>query len=301
MTRPGRFLERETRQGYEVSSKMKAVWGVEIDILKEIAQICAKHNLRYFVVGGTMLGAVRHKGYIPWDDDIDVSLFREDFNKFKKVASEDLKPPYFLKTTETDVNYYSNSIYVCNSDTTGIENNPNNHVQKFNKGISIGISAIDSCNPKINWARAFRFFIRIHALIANIYVGFNTWKYSRHISKLLSLVGYNHKRSWLKLQNRITKYDSKWSKSNKVGTFTPVVQKFDKVYWDREDYSDTIEMEFEYVKVNVPRGYHNILTTQFGEYMELPPMEKRKPTHDVHYEPRIPYKKYCEHKYNVKY
>ena len=295
------FFGMETRSGYEVSSHMKEVWSIEIDILKEIIRICETHKLKYYVVGGTMLGAVRHKGYIPWDDDIDVSLLRKDFNKFQTLTQGELKHPFFLKTTETDIGYYSNSIYVCNSDTTGLEDNPNNKVQMFNKGISIGISSIDSCNPNINYARMFRLYIRVNALLANIYVGFNTWEISKYIKIILKLIGYNHVRAWKKLQYRITKYDRKWSRSGKVATFTPVVQKFNKVFWDKEDYSNVLNMDFEYMKVHVPKGFHNILSSQFGEYMKLPPTEKRKPTHNVHFEPQTPYKEYCSEKYGIKY
>jgi lipopolysaccharide cholinephosphotransferase len=248
-----------------------------------------------------MIGAVRHSGYIPWDDDIDISLPRIDFNKFIEIASEKLPDPFFLKTTLTDVGYYSNSIYVCNSDTTCIEKNPYNRIQKFNKGISIGISALDNCSDNFLNAKIFRQYIRVSALIANIKVGFNKWKISKYIRSMLNLLKYDHKKAWLKLQRKITKYSEKNSKSNKITTFSPIVQKFKNVYWDKEDFNASEQMDFEFLKVSVAVGFNNILTIQFGKYMDMPDEKERKPKHGLYFDTKIPYKKYCTEKFGIKY
>ena len=75
-------------------------------IYKEIARICDKHNLKYFVVGGTLLGAVVHKGYIPWDDDLDIAMPRDDYDKFINVFSKELDERFYLHHTTTDPNYW---------------------------------------------------------------------------------------------------------------------------------------------------------------------------------------------------
>ena len=90
-------LEEEIRDGYKVSADMKKLWSVQMEILDEIDRICKKHNITYYADGGTLLGAIRHKGFIPWDDDLDVQMYRDDLEKFCKVAKDELKPPFFFR------------------------------------------------------------------------------------------------------------------------------------------------------------------------------------------------------------
>ncbi len=86
----------EIRDGFVVTTQRKRLWNVQLNILAEIARICQKHNLRWFAYSGTLLGAVRHKGFIPWDDDLDICLLRPDYEKFKAVVKSEIKEPYFV-------------------------------------------------------------------------------------------------------------------------------------------------------------------------------------------------------------
>ena len=91
-------LEEEIICNFRVSSKRKKVWKVELDLLNNFIEICNKYKLTYFAIGGTLLGAIRHKGFIPWDDDIDIGMPREDYNKLLEIAKKEFKNPIFFQT-----------------------------------------------------------------------------------------------------------------------------------------------------------------------------------------------------------
>lgn len=87
------------------SNVLKKLHDVQLEILLEIDRICAKFNLNYFLIGGTLLGAVRHEGFIPWDDDLDIVMPRKDYNIFKEIVKKELNQQFFLHCIETDKNY----------------------------------------------------------------------------------------------------------------------------------------------------------------------------------------------------
>ena len=143
---PEGFFDGETRCGYYISPEMKKVWAVELDLLSEFIRVCKKNSLRFFADGGTMLGAVRHGGMIPWDDDIDLTMPRHDYEILCKIASKEFVQPYFWQTEETDKGSARGHAQLRNSDTTGIikteyERQRNNN---FNQGIFIDIFPFDT-------------------------------------------------------------------------------------------------------------------------------------------------------------
>lgn len=94
---------------YKISDKMRKIWQVELSMLDKIDAICRKHHIQYFLLHGTLLGAVRHKGFIPWDDDLDIGMLRKDYDKFMEVAPKELGEPYFLQNMWTDSDCFSHA------------------------------------------------------------------------------------------------------------------------------------------------------------------------------------------------
>ena len=86
----------EFRDGFLVTSDRKRLWNAEIELIVEFQRICEKHNLKWFATGGTLLGAVRHRGFIPWDDDVDLVMPRTDYDRLKKIAAEEFRYPFFF-------------------------------------------------------------------------------------------------------------------------------------------------------------------------------------------------------------
>ena len=103
------FFKEEERCGFVVSAKMKHAWAAQLEVLEDLDVICKAHNITYYAAFGTLLGAIRHKGFIPWDDDIDIMMKRKDYERFYEIATHGLPSPYIaynLHTKEMQRNVY---------------------------------------------------------------------------------------------------------------------------------------------------------------------------------------------------
>ena len=133
-------LEAEEICGYKVSAKMKKVWKKELEMLDELSRVCKKHHLKWFLIGGSLIGAVRHNGFIPWDDDVDVALFRDDYNKLLKLAKTEFKDPFFFQTPYTDKLYRGHAQLRYNGTTAILPEEIN---RSHHQGIFIDIFPFD--------------------------------------------------------------------------------------------------------------------------------------------------------------
>lgn len=265
------FLEEESRCGHIVTSKMKKLWSVQIGCLEELKKICAKHEIRYYVSGGTLLGAIRHKGYIPWDDDLDVVMFKDDYDRFCEVASIELTAPYFFQNYQTTEGYGPGMSRIRNSETTSCTTYEYGMVtEDYNCGVFIDIFPMFGVERSY-WKRkiqAVRIFVnRLNiaayenfrkAVLSRRKVCFMNplvllWMFIRHFT--------NHKKvslSFLKACSMAKDFDE-------VGLLS--FSGFNKKWiWKKKWYDDIIIMPFEYTEVVCPRNYDEILRQQFGDY-----------------------------------
>lgn len=136
----------EKDRGCAVDPVLPAAWAVELDLLIELDRICRKHKIPYFLDAGTLLGAVRHGGFIPWDDDVDVAMKREDYDHFCRIAPSEFSHPYFFQDHHTDLEYPSYHAKIRNSETTAI---PYTEIKRgrckhwYNQGIYIDVFPLD--------------------------------------------------------------------------------------------------------------------------------------------------------------
>lgn len=139
MSIPSDYYEAEVRDGFYVPSEMKRCWAATIGVLEEIDKICKKHNLQYFADYGTLLGAVRHGGFIPWDDDFDISMKRDDYMVFLEVAQDELPENYVLLSVYNNYEYDNFLSRVVNSGFISLEQDflDKNHNFPFAVGIDI--------------------------------------------------------------------------------------------------------------------------------------------------------------------
>ena len=286
---PDRFLRKEERCGFLVTEKWKKIWAIEIDLYLEFARVCKKHGLKFWADGGTLLGAVRHNGFIPWDDDLDVIMPREDYSKLLKVGQQEFKSPYFLQTPYTDPGYAFSFIKLRNSNTTCI---PKVFEKSgYNHGIHIDIFPLDFICP--DTFEEERNLIRVHALRMSSYMKRNS----------LELLDQRQRENFEKYQtddylNEFEMIQKIASNSNYFGSeyvanaVYPVLDA-DAQRWRASWYSDALVRDFEFIQIPIPIGFKMKLTAVYGNYMEFPPVEKRGNWHtDVLWDPDRTYMEY---------
>ena len=125
---PNEFLKPETRENFYIDATMKTVWAAELEVLNEIAKICERHGLIWFMAFGALLGTVRHQGFIPWDDDIDIWLKRSDYLALLGYLQVELPEGYVVKSPLLESGYSEYQTCVMNSDSISIDPT---HLQKF--------------------------------------------------------------------------------------------------------------------------------------------------------------------------
>ncbi len=143
---PDSFFSEEDRLGFHIDRQRKELWAVELDMLYELDRVCKKLNVQYFLEAGTLLGAARDGRFIPWDDDIDVSMLREDYDRFLRDAPKEFQYPYFLQTGYTDEGYYRGHSQLRRSDTCAILSCEQGR-ETFNQGIFLDIFVLDALFP----------------------------------------------------------------------------------------------------------------------------------------------------------
>jgi lipopolysaccharide cholinephosphotransferase len=270
---PEEFLEEEVRCDYTVSKEMKKVWAVELDLLAEFQRVCKLHDIKYSVCGGTLLGAIRHKGFIPWDDDIDVMMMREEYEKLCKLAGE-FKHPYFFQTEETDPGSLRGHAQLRNSETTAILKHELKFKRPFNQGIFIDIFPLDNCpdNQTIFKLGGYlsKFLKKCSSLFANISVRHDN-KNDNVVIRLLHKLFYPINK-WLMdvfyhaFEFVIKNIGSK--KSNRVSmlsVFYPMEKMKRKKVW----MESLTEVPFENITVSVPSSYEEVLTSFFGNWHQF--------------------------------
>ncbi len=281
----------EIRDGYTVTQKQKKIWAVELDLCQELLRVCKKHNIKVFAYAGTLLGAVRHKGFIPWDDDMDVCLERTEYEKLLKVAPQEFKEPYFFQTDETDKKYFTGYARLRNSNTTGIITGMED--VDYNNGIYIDVFVLDGL-PENKCKLKFQLLARMYAaMLVRMYYNENLYGIKKYIRKVVSKL--IKRKVFLNLYNSMLQLSKN---SNKVTLMTHSEYFCEKYWCYKEDLKEQVMLPFEDMMIPVPQNYKRILENTYGDYMEFPPLEERGEWHEgiITFDPDIPYKEFIRKK-----
>lgn len=244
-------------------------------ILKDIAEICDRHNIKYFLDAGTLIGAVRHKGFIPWDDDVDVGMLREDYIEFIKVAKKELPSHLFLQTHENEKAYdiYQVPCKIRLNNTLFLEEKIKENDNMHN-GLFVDILPYDSL-PKSRFTYKIqrkiskfilRSFIRLREKPDKLTV---TNKITHFIYKIVTMIFTTERRD--KFFDFLISLNDKNSPYMGYGVDTV----WDQYIYKKEDFYDRIKVQFEDTEFYAPKNYDAVLTRLYGDYMTLPKKEDR--------------------------
>lgn len=251
-----------------------------LEILIEIDRICNENNLRYFLTGGTLLGAIRHKGFIPWDDDIDIAMPRPDYECLKRISSTTFDKRFKLTTIENDKKYYCRYAKVYHQETTLVEYEYPFYVG----GIFVDVFPLDGMpDDKLDkhysqYTKAknklFKLYVNPHDMLKekNIYNFFRYYKYKLYhffynIPDKIKICETIAQKYTFDRCKYIANLNGAWGK---------------REITKKEYFEDYILADFEGYKFRIPKGYHSFLTGLYGDYMTLPPIEKQI-SHHSHY------------------
>ena len=254
---------------------LKHLQKVQLKIFKYFIKVCDENNLTYFIYGGSLLGTIRHQGFIPWDDDIDVIMFREDFEKLNKIFENNIDEKYhFINVLNEETYYYtfgrlnlkntifdewwSNQVdYTQNIfiDVFILDNIPNNKIKRFiHKWSSFTLNQLTMY--------AFIKFdnkSKLKKIIQNI---------AHYLLKLIPVTPYSIKK---KCVETYTKYEH--DNCDEICDFPAVCQM--PVYY-KTDWLPPKKAKFENLEVNIPNDYKKVLKRSYGDdYMQLPPKKDR--------------------------
>jgi len=237
-----------------------------LEMIKDIDVICKKHKINYYLAYGSCLGAVRHKGFIPWDDDLDIIIKYEDYLKFLDVCSKELdKETYFVQTLDTDPNYYLSFTKIRNIKTTLIEEG--NKYENMVNGVYIDVFPLVGY-PENKLKQMILKINRAFAMSANRNIINNKFLY--YIFKIiLKIFG----------KDRIINYCTKQCVKYKCSECKQVISVFDGDSVEIGLTSNDVlgkpkRVKFEDTKLPIPEKYDEYLKNIFGDYMQIPTKEQ---------------------------
>lgn len=286
----------EIRSGFLVKSCKKKLWNVQINLIKEFDRICKKHDIRWFATCGTLIGAARHGGFVPWDDDVDIVMFRPDFEKFKKVAVSEIKSPYhldiwynyrleideFSELTDDSLpllsrKFHKNRPWAPFHPIIKIRDKRTllpaflNH-DTYNQGIWIDLFALDSLPPFTKKQQRQNFdYIRTLFMAATHpeMIEYALQKNQRFIidnDTLRNFMSLPYKQRCMQVEELLAE---NFFMSEHLGHMRDWCIDQNQRFYHSKDYQEVIYLPFEKIEIPVPVGYDSILTDFYGDWRTL--------------------------------
>jgi len=241
-----------------------------LNIMMYIHDLCEKHNIEYYIIGGTALGAARHGGFIPWDDDLDIAMTRENYNKFLEICETELNSrDFFLQVGRKDWLLYFSKLRL--KGTLYDEVGAGEEIAKENRGIFVDIFPLDAASNN-KFIRIWQFFCS-KLLIAQA-VSCRNYQTDSIIKKILMWLSYPLKYNRIQkiFYNQVTRYNGK--QTNFLGEFFGIT-KLKEASCPKEVWGRGQKVVFEKTSLYAPEKNRDYLIFHYGDFMQLPPVEKR--------------------------
>lgn len=259
------------------SNELNAIHSLELEALTVIDQICRKHSIKYTLIGGSLLGAIRHNGFISWDD-VDIAMLRDDLEKFKLICKTELPSKYFYQDMSTDPEY----LYLF--DKIRINNTlfKESYLAEYNinHGVFIDIFPVDNVSDKKSEdKKQFNSFIFLRHMFMAKYLSVKARKGKKKI--IAGLIKYLIPNNTKKIRNKafdiMCKYDKE--KTKKVRILPSTYAKKD-VYC-RKFFDEAEDHKFENHNFLISKYYEQMLVNDYGNWRELPPKDQRVTRHNL--------------------
>lgn len=280
---------------YKRDYRLNAIKAVQLRLLAEFVRVCNENNLAYCAIYGTLLGCIRHAGYVPWDDDLDVAMPRKDYDILIRLAPEAFKGQYFLQTPENDPGcFYGGYSKLRDENTTGLETR--NEGNKCHQGIWIDIFPLDDVpekpEEKSRQMKQVRYYQRL--LLKKTYPEKRMiWDICEQEEEEYVRLGEIFSREELYARLHDTLANKKNGSSESIAVMTRYLPFSAYKEYPKTDFEFLIEKQFEDTKIYVPSGYENYLRTEYGEdYLIYPAAKERVPHHRAVFDTERSYKEY---------
>jgi lipopolysaccharide cholinephosphotransferase len=242
-----------------------------LDMVEEIDRICRKYDIKYFLIAGSLLGAIRHKGFIPWDDDIDIALFREDYDRLEKILPTELPPNLFMQTTSTDPGYETAHMKIRLAGTAAILKGAILSHRRYNMGLFVDVFALDGV-PRTKLGKGILTMIGTRW---RDFVSYHTArkKFERKRGRCKKFL---YDIIWRIVGTKVIYLLREWCFARvKVQPDGDCVQApcewgYDQRYrYPVALLQDTVDKPFEYLTLKVPEKYEEVLTQTYGNWHEI--------------------------------
>jgi lipopolysaccharide cholinephosphotransferase len=277
------YFKTEVRDGFEVSSMMKRAWAAQMEVLHVVADVCNKNEIRYFADFGTLLGAVRHKGMIPWDDDIDICVVREEYNRLIEILPYELPYGFVVAGMYADSERLQEAAFVPHLRVIADETlwNFNDYMRYFHgfpyQRVGIDIFPIDYISRDDGFVDIQKNIVRLGIILLRDWDELIEQKmldaYLEEFSKLCN-VNFDKQTN---IKNYIWRVIDKISSicdrnESDYCTNFAIWLKNERCWFPKECYNTFIRIPFENFSVNAPKMYDEVLKAEFGENYMTPIM-----------------------------